>query len=232
MEQPRHRHGGAGDHGPEGQMERPSAVNMLEAAPEQPYPALDRIVSKEHCVVRAARRPLGAARDLGSPNGTLRQRPARRGRGGAPPRRPDHARRHARGLPRPAGVRSPARIPPRPRCRRPSRAGGGAVIAPALPVVSPAQIEPAAPLRRRAAAPRARARRGDHAGPRPPAAPQRDHRRRAMMESHVRSKIAAGCSSSSRAVGAGRRRVWRDYEKLRISYELQRSVGAGSTSTG
>ncbi len=207
--------------GPEGQMERDlSAVNTLGRHPNNSIQLLDRIVSKEHCVVEQ-RGPRWVLRDLGSLNGTYvnDQRVA----GEAVLHHGDQitlggtrAVFHdpAQGATALTGPNPAAQTMPTPL----AGAGGAAVIAPAVPVVSPAQIgASSAP-----AVPRA-----------PPAIPQQLQQLRnvtiggAMMESHVRSKIAAELQQflperSVQDVDALRR----DYEKLRISYELQRAIGA------
>ncbi|MFO0604105.1 MAG: adenylate/guanylate cyclase domain-containing protein [Polyangiales bacterium] len=214
--------------GPEGQMERDlSAVNTLGRHPNNSIQLLDRIVSKEHCVVeqRGARWVL---RDLGSLNGTYVNDQRVAGEavlhhgdqitlGGT--RAVFHDPAGALTGPNPAAATMPTPL---------AGAGGGAVIAPALPVVSPAQIgassAPAVPPRPplHVPAPAAATTPG----------PGLQQLRNvtiggAMMESHVRSKIAAELQQflperSVQDVDALRR----DYEKLRISYELQRSVGA------
>jgi adenylate cyclase len=207
--------------GPEGQMERDlSAVNTLGRHPNNSIQLLDRIVSKEHCVVEQ-RGHRWVLRDLGSLNGTYVNDQRVAGEavlhhgdqitlGGTRAVFQDPA--GALTGPNPAAATMPTPL---------AGAGGVAVIAPALPVVSPAQIgassAPAVPPR----------------PPLPPPAPQQLQQLRnvtiggAMMESHVRSKIAAELQQflperSVQDVDALRR----DYEKLRISYELQRAIGA------
>jgi adenylate cyclase len=211
--------------GPEGQMERDlSAVNTLGRHPNNSIQLLDRIVSKEHCVVeqRGARWVL---RDLGSLNGTYVNDQRVAGEavlhhgdqitlGGTRAVFHDPAQgAMAHTGPNPAAATMPTPL---------AGAGGAAVIAPAItpavPLASPAQIgASSAPVM-----------------PRPPLPiPQQLQQLRnvtiggAMMESHVRSKIAAELQQflperSVQDVDALRR----DYEKLRISYELQRAIGA------
>jgi len=212
--------------GPEGQMERDlSAVNTLGRHPNNSIQLLDRIVSKEHCVVEQ-RGPRWVLRDLGSLNGTYvnDQRVAGEavlhhgdqitlGGTRAVFHEPAQVATALTG-PNPAAATMPTPL---------AGAGGAAgfapaAIAPAVPVVSPGPIgASSAP-----AVPRA-----------PPAIPQQLQQLRnvtiggAMMESHVRSKIAAELQQflperSVQDVDALRR----DYEKLRISYELQRAIGA------
>jgi adenylate cyclase len=203
---------------PEGQMERDlSAVNTLGRHPNNSIQLLDRIVSKEHCVIES-RGHRWVLRDLGSLNGTYVNDQRVAGEavlhhgdqitlGGTRVVFHDPTEVLAGSNPAAATMPSPLSGP------------GALAAAPAVPVVSPAQIgvssTPSPPFR-----------------PPPPAGQALQQVRNvtiggAMMESHVRSKIAAELQQflperAIQDVDALRR----DYEKLRISYELQRAIGA------
>ncbi len=215
--------------GPEGQLERElSAVNTLGRHPNNSIQLLDRIVSKEHCVVEY-RNNRWYLRDLGSLNGTYvnEQRvageallhhgdqialgntraifhelsaataPAAPGNGLFPT-----------GLQPNVPPQAPQAVAPQPPAHQSPLTPAGALAAAvgsASPPVTARPIAPQVPLQ---------ALRNVTIGG-------------AMMESHVRTKIAAELQQflperSVQDVEALRR----DYEKLRISYELQRAVGA------
>ena len=224
--------------GPEGQTERElSAVNTLGRHPNNSVQLLDRIVSKEHCVVEY-RGNRWYLRDLGSLNGTYvnEQRVAGESllhHGDQIALGNTRAVFHdAASAPAPAPNAPPAVVPAVP----PPTPGSGVFSA-----VAPAQ--PVAPLTSASPVP-------GHTSsvptmpPRPPLpasrplpglagteAPLQALRNvtigGAMMESHVRTKIAAELQQflPERAV-QDLEALRRDYEKLRIAYELQRAVGA------
>ncbi|MFO0651515.1 MAG: adenylate/guanylate cyclase domain-containing protein [Polyangiales bacterium] len=212
--------------GPEGQLERElSAVNTLGRHPNNSIQLLDRIVSKEHCVVEF-RGNRWYLRDLGSLNGTYvnEQRVAGESllhHGDQIALGNTRAIFHeaAAGLPTAAhgsGQYNPVAPPPVP------------IPSPMAPVIqhvipTPGAMPAAIGATTPPIVPRPVA---------PPGQPPLQALRNvtiggAMMESHVRSKIAAELQQfmperTVQDVEALRR----DYEKLRISYELQRAVGA------
>ncbi len=212
--------------GPEGQLERElSAVNTLGRHPNNSIQLLDRIVSKEHCVVEF-RGNRWYLRDLGSLNGTYvnEQRVAGESllhHGDQIALGNTRAIFHevAAGMPTAAhgsGQYSPVAQPPVP------------VPSPMAPVIQHVIPTPGA-------MPAAIGSTTPPIVPRPVAPPGQPPLQAlrnvtiggAMMESHVRSKIAAELQQfmperTVQDVEALRR----DYEKLRISYELQRAVGA------
>jgi adenylate cyclase len=210
--------------GPEGQLERElSAVNTLGRHPNNSIQLLDRIVSKEHCVVEF-RGNRWYLRDLGSLNGTYvnDQRVAGESllhHGDQISLGNTRAIFHeaAMGLPTAAhgsGAYNPVAQPT-----------GPAPIAPANPQSIP--TPGAAPAAISSTTPPLVARPSAPLGQPPLQALRNVTIGGAMMESHVRSKIAAELQQfmperSVQDVEALRR----DYEKLRISYELQRAVGA------
>jgi adenylate cyclase len=238
---------------PEGQQERELvAVNSVGRHPNNTVQLLDRIVSKEHCIVelRAGRYVL---RDLGSLNGTYinGQRVAGEqwlndgdevalgntrmvfleGNGAAlqnvPPYNPGTAP-YGPGMN--AQPRPPAMPPVQPAPMQPPVvpwASGAQPVAPVQPPGhQPQPSNPVLPLANVAV---------------PAAAPSRPGGMTmigavaqakvtitsSMLESHVRSKIAAAAQQflpESRIVDVEALR--KDYEKLRIAYELQRAIGA------
>jgi adenylate cyclase len=222
----------------EGQQERELVgVNSVGRHPNNTIQLLDRIVSKEHCVieVRAGRFVL---RDHGSLNGTYinGQRVAGEqwindgdeitlGNTRMIFRDPDGGR----GLPRASAISSGALPVP------------AANVAPPVwppPPLPPAGNAPGTPLPPRPADPTTSAaalpkplRLG---GPEAPAgmtmigavAQSRVTITSDMLESHVRSKIAAAQQFLPEKSVADVEALRRDYEKLRIAYELQRSIGA------
>lgn len=204
--------------GPDGPQERDLAtVNSLGRHPNNTIQLLDRIVSKEHCVVEL-RGSRWVLRDLGSLNGTYVNEQRVAGESflshgdqialgntravfqdvgvvqvtpPAIPAVPPSTPLYPSPAPRPSGGSIPIGAPPR------SGPPPAAAPAPSLPVAPPLQ-----------------AMRNVTIGG-------------AMMESHVRTKIAAEMQQflperSLQDVEVLRR----DYEKLRISYELQRAIGA------
>ncbi len=209
--------------GPEGQLERElSAVNTLGRHPNNSIQLLDRIVSKEHCVVEY-RGNRWYLRDLGSLNGTYvnDQRVAGESllhHGDQIALGNTRAIFHevmpgvptaAHGSGAYAAVAQPTGPSPI-AAQQPGAPLPGAVPASAISASSPLGARPAAPL-----------------GQAPLQALRNVTIGGAMMESHVRSKIAAELQQfmperTVQDVEALRR----DYEKLRISYELQRAVGA------
>jgi adenylate cyclase len=241
--------------GPDGQMERDlQPFNSLGRHPDNSIQLLDRIVSKQHCLVEL-RGTQWVLRDLGSLNGTYINDQRVQGEQAL-----HHGDQIALGNTRvlfhdaaPVGAvagyapAAPAARPPRrwprastPRClRAPPSApqGPGRPMFEPRPPAPPAYAEvtagiPPAPLVHPAAPP----------PPPPPtvaqgpAATGRPQGLQAlrnvtiggtMMESHVRTKIAAELQQFLPERSVGDVEVLRrDYEKLRISYELQRAVGA------
>ncbi len=202
--------------GPDGPQERDLAtVNSLGRHPNNSIQLLDRIVSKEHCIVEL-RGSRWVLRDLGSLNGTYVNEQRVAGESFL-----SHGDQIALGNTRavfhdvgvvqatpPAMVASQA--PPMfPSPLQRSNSSGSIPIG-APPRSGPPPMMPTAPV----AAPPLQAVRNVTIGG-------------AMMESHVRTKIAAEMQQflperSLQDVEVLRR----DYEKLRISYELQRAIGA------
>ncbi len=198
--------------GPDGQQDRDLiATNSLGRHPNNTIQLLDRIVSKEHCIVefKSGRWWL---RDLGSLNGTFVN--DQRVVGEAPLR---HGDQIAMGNTRAvfqesqaagAAIQAQAPVPPAP---VPAPLNAAPQLATQQPQ-RPAPPTPPTPVPTTA----------------PPLQPLRNVTiGGAMMESHVRTKIAAELGQflpekSVMDVEALRR----DYEKLRITYELQRSVGS------
>ncbi len=202
--------------GPDGPQERDLAtVNSLGRHPNNSIQLLDRIVSKEHCIVEL-RGSRWVLRDLGSLNGTYvnEQRVA----GESFLSNGDQiALGNTRAVFQDVGVvqaTPPAMVasqaPPMfPSPLQRSNSSGSIPIG-APPRSGPPPMMPTAPV----AAPPLQAVRNVTIGG-------------AMMESHVRTKIAAEMQQflperSLQDVEVLRR----DYEKLRISYELQRAIGA------
>jgi len=193
--------------GPDGPQERDLAtVNSLGRHPNNTIQLLDRIVSKEHCVVEL-RGSRWVLRDLGSLNGTYvnEQRVA----GESFLSHGDQiALGNTRAVFQDVAVQAPPQAVPfaakpvdrmAPPLFQPPRVGP----LPAAPMTAPPTVGP--PLQ---------AVRNVTIGG-------------AQMESHVRTKIAAEMQQflperSLQDVEVLRR----DYEKLRISYELQRAIGA------
>lgn len=197
--------------GPDGPQERDLAtVNSLGRHPNNTIQLLDRIVSKEHCVVEL-RGSRWVLRDLGSLNGTYINEQRVAGESFL-----SHGDQIALGNTR--AVFQDVAVQPPPPVAMPSH--GVPLVAkpvdrPVPPIGAPPRVGPVAPT----------------AGP-PAVAPPLQAVRNvtiggAQMESHVRTKIAAEMQQflperSLQDVEVLRR----DYEKLRISYELQRAIGA------
>jgi adenylate cyclase len=198
--------------GPDGPQERDLAtVNSLGRHPNNTIQLLDRIVSKEHCVVEL-RGSRWVLRDLGSLNGTYINEQRVAGESFL-----SHGDQIALGNTR-AVFQDVAVQPPPPPVAMPSHGVPlvpKPVDRPVPPIGAPPRVGPVAPP----AAP-------------PAVAPPLQAVRNvtiggAQMESHVRTKIAAEMQQflperSLQDVEVLRR----DYEKLRISYELQRAIGA------
>jgi adenylate cyclase len=258
--------------GPEGQQERDLfAVNSLGRHPNNSIQLLDRIVSKEHCVVEF-RGNRWYLRDLGSLNGTYVN--DHRVQGESVLHHGDQiALGNTRAVfhdansvqptgpqvvappPGPSVFRAPTnpgnQVPP---VVQPVPAQGGSLMSPTAPpqppVAPPPIVAPGQNPHQPSTAPQPFA---PFQPPRPPQPPPQvlqvppqppatagatlghTHLRElrnvtiggAMMESHVRTKIAAELQQfvpekSLHDVETLRR----DYEKLRISYELQRAIGA------
>lgn len=206
--------------GPDGPQERDLAmVNSLGRHPNNSIQLLDRIVSKEHCVVEL-RGSRWVLRDLGSLNGTYVNEQRVAGESFL-----SHGDQIALGNTR--AVFQDIATPPTPPAAVPAPMVAQTVVRGATPIGAPPFNVP--PI---GAPPRS----GDKpAGPMagPPAIAQPLQAVRnvtiggAQMESHVRTKIAAEMQQflperSLQDVEVLRR----DYEKLRISYELQRAIGA------
>jgi adenylate cyclase len=199
--------------GPDGPQERDLAtVNSLGRHPNNTIQLLDRIVSKEHCVVEL-RGSRWVLRDLGSLNGTYINEQRVAGESFL-----SHGDQIALGNTR--AVFQDVAVQPPPPVAMPSQAVPlitRPVDRNVPPIGAPPRIGPGpgAPM----------------AGP-PVVAPPLQAVRNvtiggAQMESHVRTKIAAEMQQflperSLQDVEVLRR----DYEKLRISYELQRAIGA------
>lgn len=198
--------------GPDGPQERDLAtVNSLGRHPNNTIQLLDRIVSKEHCVVEL-RGSRWVLRDLGSLNGTYVNEQRVAGESFL-----SHGDQIALGNTRAVFQDVAVQAPPQ---MLPPQAGPFAakpVDRAAPPMFQPPRVgpPPVAPM----TAP-------------PTVAPPLQAVRNvtiggAQMESHVRTKIAAEMQQflperSLQDVEVLRR----DYEKLRISYELQRAIGA------
>lgn len=185
--------------GPDGPQERDLAtVNSLGRHPNNSIQLLDRIVSKEHCVVEL-RGSRWVLRDLGSLNGTYVNEQRVAGETFL-----THGDQIALGNTR-AAFHDVAAPPPL-----------AVVSSQGVPMVAQPVTRPLSPVR----APPA-------VGPPPLQAVRNVTIGGAQMESHVRTKIAAEMQQflperSLQDVEVLRR----DYEKLRISYELQRAIGA------
>ena len=198
--------------GPDGPQERDLAtVNSLGRHPNNSIQLLDRIVSKEHCIVEL-RGSRWVLRDLGSLNGTYvnEQRVA----GESFLTHGDQiALGNTRAVFQDVAVAPP--MPPMPPAVVSSYPSPDARTVP--PLGSPPRIGP----------PTATPAIGMPAVPVPLQAVRNVTIGGAQMESHVRTKIAAEMQQflperSLQDVEVLRR----DYEKLRISYELQRAIGA------
>ncbi len=223
--------------GPDGPQERDlAAVNSLGRHPNNSIQLLDRIVSKEHCIVEL-RGNRWVLRDLGSLNGTYVN--DQRVVGESFLSHGDqislgNTRAVFQDAPSPqatlpaAAAQAPTMQPPYPQpLPQPPQPPLGMGPLPSVP-----RFAPSAPL---GAPPRAPVTAGGGqgvplsgpTGPMPLQAVRNVTIGGAMMESHVRTKIAAEMQQflperSLQDVEVLRR----DYEKLRISYELQRAIGA------
>ena len=198
--------------GPDGPQERDLAtVNSLGRHPNNTIQLLDRIVSKEHCVVEL-RGSRWVLRDLGSLNGTYVNEQRVAGESFL-----SHGDQIALGNTRAVFQDVAVQAPPQ---MVPPQAGPFAAkpvdrVAP--PMFQPPRVGPP-PVAPMVAPPTV--------GP-PLQAVRNVTIGGAQMESHVRTKIAAEMQQflperSLQDVEVLRR----DYEKLRISYELQRAIGA------
>jgi len=247
--------------GPDGQMERDlQPFNSLGRHPDNSIQLLDRIVSKQHCLVEL-RGSQWVLRDLGSLNGTyindqrvqgeqvmhhgdqislgntrvlFQDADGRVGASSFVPQPPLGMAPAQSGVPLGAPAAAPGFNPAV--FTAPTQ---GVVPAPARPAFDPRPPAPppmfeahevtgsvAAPALGRLPPP----------APPPPAVPLRGPGLQSlrnvtiggtMMESHVRSKIAAELQQFLPEKAVSDVEVLRrDYEKLRISYELQRAVGA------
>jgi adenylate cyclase len=229
---------------PEGQQERELvAVNSIGRHPNNTIQLLDRVVSKEHCVVelRAGRYVL---RDLGSLNGTYVN--GQRVTGEQWLNDGDEV---SLGNSRLVFRDGTGTAPPSAVAYNPGTASYGSGVHPQSPQpVQPPVIPwasgvmPVAPAQPPGPQPPSSSRGVPVAnGPVPAAAPSRPAGTTmfgavaqakvtitsSMLESHVRSKIAAAaqqflpenCITDVEALR-------KDYEKLRIAYELQRAIGA------
>ena len=198
--------------GPDGPQERDLAtVNSLGRHPNNSIQLLDRIVSKEHCVVEL-RGSRWVLRDLGSLNGTYVNEQRVAGESFL-----SHGDQIALGNTR-AVFQDVAAAPLQP----------AVVSSQGVPLVAKPVGRSVPPI---GAPPRAAPMPGGPMPAAPIAQPLQAVRNvtigGAQMESHVRTKIAAEMQQflperSLQDVEVLRR----DYEKLRISYELQRAIGA------
>ncbi len=238
--------------GPDGQMERDlQPFNSLGRHPDNSIQLLDRIVSKQHCLVEQ-RGAQWILRDLGSLNGTYINDQRVQG---------EQALHHGdqislgntRVLFHDPDVRTGAQsfVPQHP-AGAPNASAGPSGYNPAIFTAPTQGVAPAAPPRPPAApmygaheatgsvqaAASATALASPPAAPGSsvsPGSPGRSSNLQslrnvtiggAMMESHVRTKIAAELQQFLPEKGVSDVEVLRrDYEKLRISYELQRAVG-------
>lgn len=220
--------------GPDGQQERELfAFNTLGRHPNNSVQLLDRIVSKEHCIIelRGARWVL---RDLGSLNGTFVNEQRVAGEWGL-----GHGDQIAMGntrvmfldgvSPPPDALRGAAPLDPSgPPMQSVFRAPTGQTQGSRGPSPNPMPPVPPPPV----PGPPPPPMNSPQYGPAPTAAAGAQALRNVtiggtMMESHVRSKIAAEMQQflPERSV-TDVEVLRRDYEKLRISYELQRTIGS------
>jgi adenylate cyclase len=245
--------------GPDGQMERElQPFNSLGRHPDNSIQLLDRIVSKQHCLVEL-RGTQWVLRDLGSLNGTYINdqrvqgeqalhhgdqialgntrvlfhdaapvgavagyaRPHGRQAASAPPPAAPMAQAFNPAVftgPTVGAAQAPGRPMFEPRPPAPPAYAEVTAGIPPAPLVHPAAPSPPPPTVAQ--------------GPAATARPQGLQALRnvtiggTMMESHVRTKIAAELQQFLPERSVGDVEVLRrDYEKLRISYELQRAVG-------
>jgi adenylate cyclase len=241
---------------PEGQQERELvAVNSVGRHPNNTVQLLDRIVSKEHCIVelRSGRYVL---RDLGSLNGTYINGQRVAGEqwlndgdevalgntrmvfrdGNAAPIAPVAPVYNPGTSPYgPGGAAQPAQ-PPQPSQQPPVVPWASGAMPqppqnyspqPPAPAHQPQPSQPALPVANPALAPSAAPNRPAGMTMLGAVAQSKVTITSSMLESHVRSKIAAAAQQflpENRIVDVEALR--KDYEKLRIAYELQRAIGA------
>lgn len=216
--------------GPDGQQERElQAHNSLGRHPENSIQLLDRIVSKQHCFVDL-RGNRWVLRDLGSLNGTYINDQRVNGE-----QLLNHGDQISLGNTRAVfhdvadgrGVGA-SFVPPQPVFPPMSAGASSTPFSPAPPTVPSAQALGAPPRPPLGAGPVS----GMTPTPAPPQAQRPNIVRNvtiggAMMESHVRTKIAAELQQFLPEKSVTDVEVLRrDYEKLRIAYELQRAVGS------
>ncbi len=202
---------------PEGQQERELLpTNSLGRHPNNSIQLLDRIVSKEHCIIEQRGVPY-VLRDLGSLNGTYIN--GQRVAGEQLLRDGDEiGLGNTRILFRDgSNTALPARdAPASPFGQAPATQQGLGPVPLGLPVAQPVQpiaSAPAAVLSQSANLP-------------PGAGKGKVTIAAGMMESHIRTKIAADLQQFlPEKVITDAEALRRDYEKLRISYELQRAIG-------
>jgi adenylate cyclase len=241
---------------PEGQQERELvAVNSVGRHPNNTVQLLDRIVSKEHCIVelRSGRYVL---RDLGSLNGTYingqrvageqwlndgdevalgNTRMVFRDGNNAPAAPVAPVYNPGTSPYGPGGAAQPAQ-PPQPSQQPPVVPWASGAMPqppqnyppqPPAPVHQPQPSQPALPVANPALAPSAAPNRPAGMTMLGAVAQSKVTITSNMLESHVRSKIAAAAQQflpENRIVDVEALR--KDYEKLRIAYELQRAIGA------
>lgn len=208
---------------PEGQQERDLAPNnTLGRHPNNSIQLLDRIVSKEHCTIeqRSGRFVL---RDLGSLNGTYIN--GQRVVGEQMLKDGDEVAlgntrlifRDVSATYPPAQRLAAPGYPPQPNTSQ----GSGPVPPTALPQVQPMQYPPQAPVHPLQAP--------AQAAPPPSFSTNRQRVTIAagMMESHIRAQVTAEAQQflPEKAI-TDVEVLRRDYEKLRMSYDLARAIGA------
>jgi adenylate cyclase len=241
---------------PEGQQERELvAVNSVGRHPNNTVQLLDRIVSKEHCIVelRSGRYVL---RDLGSLNGTYINGQRVAGEqwlndgdevalgntrmvfrdGNAAPVAPVAPVYNPGTSPYGPGGAAPPAQPPQPSQQPPVVPWASGAMPqppqnyspqPPAPAHQPQPSQPALPVANPALAPAAAPNRPAGMTVLGAVAQSKVTITSNMLESHVRSKIAAAAQQflpENRIVDVEALR--KDYEKLRIAYELQRAIGA------
>lgn len=214
---------------PEGQQERElQAHNTLGRHPNNSIQLLDRIVSKEHCIIEQ-RNGRFILRDLGSLNGTFINGQRVQGEGGL--REGDEVTLGNTRLLFREGAQSHIATAP----FGPSHVSGNFPAQPSYPpqIPQPAPFPPSSPMMPPAIAPPPPIQQPAYQPPPPPPmltqsmAKSKVTIASGMLESHIRTKIAAEAQQflpekSLTDVEALRR----DYEKLRVSYELARAIGS------